>query len=768
MALYANFVPNPSFELGVTNWDGYESGSRSRVGSNAAYGSYSMRIQHNGSRNIFGGVHTVVPITPAVGQPYTLSLNISGATEEHGASNNAGTRITIYDVLTGQSTWQQRAQQTFSRTTNGRVAIRNVTPRATADRIVIVIETASTYFRAQQTSTLTSGLVWATFGVGGSGGITNPAGTNISSAEWSSYSSQGYTLSGGSSFTYRNTFEQLSYNAQSGTWNKTVVTAPEINGGLTTVYVDAVKLEQGTVESAYVDGTTPGYVWSGAPHNSATLNIVPLEASGSGSLTNPSPAEVRPIAFLEGSGSLGLSGTAEITAEGTVSASGASDLTGAAEFWRSGAMGAGGQGSLVGVAEVYAIVPIEAHGTLGPGTGIHEPRASMDVALPMGADGWAGLTGSVELSFPQPISASGSSSLSGTAQIGIGLQLVASGSSSLSGTAALDDAVPKGAFADFAIYSVAATDSDPLMLGRGASNAGTSSGANGQPWTRIHAEFMAPSDQPSSSGYAWRRAAYAAVGFRFNAVPAGNYQELSCVQLEASTTDSSTGPRTYSTARTVRPLVHADRVNYAIPEIWTFFGSTGISVTESGTSPIPHDAKPIRELKILSSGASGFFGANMVIPVPGTWCVLSIYLKGSPEVSQVEVKVLGNDFSTVGSSGQVFLPAGQWTRVAVPFIASDQDHMLAINIPFVTSYPATIYASGYQVERGTAPTEYLGFVAGSTDYYYRYNGSDPNLGVYYYRDLAERIPLVVDAVEEHLPLSMRASDPAFGLVPHLD
>src|ERR1044072_795214 len=102
MALYANYVPNPSFELGTTNSTAYNGGSPSRVGSNASSGAYSLKITMVGDQNQFGGVQTVVDITPG-GSGYSLSVNITGATENHAASNSAGTKVTVYDLLPGQA-----------------------------------------------------------------------------------------------------------------------------------------------------------------------------------------------------------------------------------------------------------------------------------------------------------------------------------------------------------------------------------------------------------------------------------------------------------------------------------------------------------------------------------------------------------------------------------------------------------------------------------------------------------------------------------------
>lgn len=41
-----------------------------------------------------------------------------------------------------------------------------------------------------------------------------------------------------------------------------------------TAYIDGVMIQEGSILNSYVDGDTPGYVWSGTPHASATVQSV--------------------------------------------------------------------------------------------------------------------------------------------------------------------------------------------------------------------------------------------------------------------------------------------------------------------------------------------------------------------------------------------------------------------------------------------------------------------------------------------------------------
>jgi hypothetical protein len=775
MALYANYIPNPTFELGGSSWFTYNSGSAIRSSSNASSGSYSLKVSQNQSQNFFGGIQITVPITPG-GLSYTASLNVTGATEIHGAAYSAGTKVGVWDLLPGDPVTSKvlLKTQTFSRTTSGRVAVRDCVPRATADRIVLTIETASIYFQAQTSTQESTGVVWWSTGSpnpNGSGGITNPSGTAISTSQANAYTAAGWTLTNASNFTYHNTIGIDTWiPSRTGTFKRTVVT-PEVNGGESTIYIDAVQLEQGTVETSYVDGTTPGYVWSGTPHDSPTLNVVFLEAGGTATLSGPDVEIIR-LKFMQSAGTSTLSGHAlEMLAIGTVTASGGLTSTGTADLWLFGKAAASGSGSVIGSAILYAIVPLEAHGTaMGGAGGADVPKATIRLAWDMWSNGTPStLSGDVDVTFPQPISADGILTMDGTAHAEIGFQLIASGMMELLGQAQIDDATPAGAFGDFAIYGALTTDTDPLMLGIGGSNAGTNSGANGAEWVRIHGEFIAPADQPASGGkYAWRRAAYAAVGFTFANVGANLWQELSCIQLEPSSADKSPGPRTYKTAKMVEPMVWADRINYAVGDWWTFFGSTNISVANGSASPIAHDPNPIRTLTWTTSGYTGFFGSNIISPPPDSYTVASFYVRGT--LPTIESRILNNSgLGTIATSGVIEIDPVEWTRVIIYFKSAEVEQIFCIADPDRTlTYPHHIEIAGTQVERGTNVGEYMNFIVGTTDYFYRNNLTDPKKGIFLYNNIGERIPLLTAALEEHAPLSVLVGEPEFGLIPTLD
>lgn len=89
---------------------------------------------------------------------------------------------------------------------------------------------------------------------------------------------------------------------------------------------------------------------------------------------------------------------------------------------------------------------------------------------------------------------------------------------------------PEGVFDDFVMYPTALVD--PALSYVRVNNAGEVSGEFGRSWMRNFGLFVPPIDYPTSDGYAWKRAAYAAVGFRYANFTGSNWQYLDAVQLE--------------------------------------------------------------------------------------------------------------------------------------------------------------------------------------------------------------------------------------------
>uniref|UniRef100_A0AAU3I9J6 CBM-cenC domain-containing protein n=1 Tax=Streptomyces sp. NBC_01393 TaxID=2903851 RepID=A0AAU3I9J6_9ACTN len=119
---------------------------------------------------------------------------------------------------------------------------------------------------------------------------------------------------------------------------------------------------------------------------------------------------------------------------------------------------------------------------------------------------------------------------------------------------------PAAAFKDFSHYPVGGTD--PAMAWIGA-NSGTLKSAVAGSYSRPYTAFTGPVDYPvSGSGYAWKRAAYAAVGFKFASMSANKHQVLDAVQLEPLPLGAS-GPSPYQNAREVQAVIKPTRLNYS-------------------------------------------------------------------------------------------------------------------------------------------------------------------------------------------------------------
>ncbi|MFD9947236.1 hypothetical protein ACFWYW_24120 [Nonomuraea sp. NPDC059023] len=786
MPNYANYIPNPSLELGSTGWQTEGSGSLSRGGSNAVHGSYALKLTYTGygEAKAGGGVSTLVAIEPGAG-PFTLSATLKGLTESNGASYNAGVTITVYDLLPGEAATarQQLKQQTFAYTTNGRVAIRNFTPRPAADRLVVAFTTNSSYYRSASYSN-ESRTFWTEYSFGQYTtsefpySTSSPSGTGVDSSTYSSYTSDSSWSNNGTTSGYRKgsgtggingSGQQYYYYYK---WNqasqsRSVQTSPAVYGGTATFYVDAIQLERGTTETTYVDGSTPGYVWSGTPGNSPTLAMVALAGSGTASGNGSLPDMMR-LTFMVAQGSSKNQGQLTADTHGVLGGRGLGRGNGTVRMWGIGAFRAIGTGGSLGSAYLYSIKKISASGTSGPGSGANAPRLAIVKAWPTFGSGTGTGTGSLALSFPQPIEMNGRALGNGTLAMGVGWQLTGDGYAAATGSLDLSDGTPQAAFSDFAIFGV--TEEDPLKLGVGATNAGTASGAFNAAWNRVYAEFVSPADQISVNGsVAWRRAAYAAVGFRFNAVPANNYHQLTCVQAEAAA-QTAPGPRSYSTAQTLRPLVVADRINYAIGDVWPFFGSQNITVTREGTSPYTDDPKPVAKV-VYQPGYTGFMGGGMIAPPPGSPCVVSLHIKTDKPVILRLAVTRGQGWVEQGTSEHLSLtPEMGWTRIQAPFTASDLGQFWHINFPYdgAVPLPLTLTIAGIQVEEGSRATPYFHMKLGSRDYYLRYNGTDTNLGAFHYRDIDQRTARLVSALEEQTPMGIRVGKPEFGVIPHLD
>jgi len=730
MPVYGNYISNPSFELGTSSWSvkhpelrtvgviNQAQTSISRVTQGAVSGSYALRISvTTGSSTgylygYWGGAYTIVQIDPAAGQPYTLSWQ-AGNFAVTGASSayNQGLRVGV---------WQFSSQNAIT---------------------VPFQDWPNTGFQDYSPA---------------------PLATKAASK---STSRQSLTFTPAASTQYLLILFEIAHDYWDYWTPETLYTAR--------CTIDAIKLEQGTVATAYGDGSYAGWTWSGAPHNSPSLRAAEISSSGFISVTG-APVEILKHINITASGNITVSGAfEELTAEGTVSAFGDASADGSIDLWLySGEMEADGNSAMIGTIELAALIDIEAHGFIGTGTGADTPKIELVKAWGTQGAGSASMDGSITLQFPINLSGStGTASVTGTAHVDIGLQMSSDGSMTLVGDLELTDAIPPGAFADFAIFGT--SEEDPYKLGVGPTNAPLASGAQNQPWTRVYAEFSAPADQPSGTPgqYVWRRAAYAAVGFRFANMGANTYQELTCVQVETSRYGKP-GPRDYQTPQTITPLVIADRANFATGDVEpSDHEDSAVSVTPGGDSPAPGELRK-EQVCTKTMATDTVFVAKAVDFVPGRTVTFSCWLRPGIGVDDITVRVVDvNDpdhevTDPVTWSGFEADTEG-WARVHLTFMAREK-----MIVEFHTdpdgSYPQTFSVAGILWEESDRLRPYFDMQLGSGETYYRHNGEDPTQGVFLYKNIDLREPVLIEALRAQAPLGVRIGWPEYGKFPHLD
>ncbi|MEV4454372.1 hypothetical protein [Microbispora sp. NPDC049633] len=526
--------------------------------------------------------------------------------------------------------------------------------------------------------------------------------------------------------------------------------------------LDKIRIDT-RADAAYIGGDTTGYMWQGQANSSYTvLGVKAMQASATITVTGTASESVL-INPLKASAAITLTGQVlKVDKLGVLQASASLPTTGSATLVVNGAMAASAQMTATGSAPLYAIVPISASATT-PTDG----SASVTIAVQTATSAHIALDGSADLGMVEMVEISAWAHLpaTGQAQLGIGLQMSARAALITDGSADLSDAVPKGAFGDFAVYGTAATDTDPLLLGRGDTNAGITTGATGQPWARVHATFHAPDEQA-----AWPRAAYAAVGFTFTGMGAGTYQEIGNVQVELVTDVAESGPSEYIRPQLIRPIVVPDRLNYApwyASAMDPWFNDDGL-ITETPTAGPVATAHPASTYTI-NAGAGGMIGGHVAPLEPGQQYTYSVYVRLDGNMDDLQVKVIDNDtWETIASANALAFPSDEngWRRVVVRFTAHD-DQFLSFNWAPGGDYPKAFSVTGTLVERGYVVGDYFELQPGSRDYFYADMGTDPAGGVFWYPNIDEREHLLVDALEEYAPSDVTVGAPEFGIHPHV-
>ena len=373
------------------------------------------------------------------------------------------------------------------------------------------------------------------------------------------------------------------------------------------------------------------------------------------------------------------------------------------------------------------------------------------------------------------------------------------------------------ALTDFGIWEL--TDPDPAQTYGWWTNSGSLSSQMN--YTRIYGMFTPPLDyQVSGGAYAWRRAAYAAVGFAWSGVPANTEQILTDVQLEYARTSvgSQSTPSTYQRPRQLQSIIKPTRLNYATNPAfavstagWSGIGgtvSTAISSAQYPGNIATYDNVGFSILQscLVTCNNPGDFGIQLSVPylIPGQTYIASCYVMANSNGIANLIATCGAGNSAVvgglidsrysyggggvtgygsGPYGGVWaannpIPTGIWTRLSFSFVASGTDtESFQIEVDFLTSptYPQSFYVTAVLIEPGDILQPYFDGYSG-IDACWEYSGGTyapvaqggtaPGVSrSYYYEQLQFGQVIVNQTMAANVPLGISYAAPLYATPP---
>lgn len=334
---------------------------------------------------------------------------------------------------------------------------------------------------------------------------------------------------------------------------------------------------------------------------------------------------------------------------------------------------------------------------------------------------------------------------------------------------------PAGAFKDFVHYPYGGID--PAMAIIGPTSGSLTSAAAGS-YNRQYGIFTAPADYPVSGGnLAWKRAAYASVGFKFAGMNYNKHQILDAVQLETVRLGAA-GPSAYENAREVQAVIRPTRLNYAAnPNMES--GITGYHQVASASlaADSSFSWRGTQSLKVtVPAGATADSGASFRVSglLPGRTYTMS---------AKVSVAIGCGDIAPWSGTGTMQVHNTQWTQAAnaldpddphwrtlhVTFTTAASSVSLGLNVLHGTMTPSTssmFWVDGVLVEEGETVRDYFD---GSTGDGYLWEATGvPNLTrSYYYQNRVERSFLVQTLLSENVPLGIAANAPKYAVLPEV-
>lgn len=310
---------------------------------------------------------------------------------------------------------------------------------------------------------------------------------------------------------------------------------------------------------------------------------------------------------------------------------------------------------------------------------------------------------------------------------------------------------------DFAFYP--ATEPDPAMAIAVADNNGTVSAGVGAAWSRHYMTLYAPTDSA-----AWKRAAYAAVGLVYKAMPAAGVQYLDDAQWEISPIDSNP-PLAFSPARSIDVRVRPTRLNHATNPSFevdlTDWSTVGGVLTRITTDHAVGTAC-CRVTGLVATETVSHIVRSLV---PGRSYTASIYLR-SIDGGDAQISASGDSVSVSGivfgtkwrSSDPAITGSPDWRRLRVSFTAKS-----TVSTITITSLGATtVLLDGLLVEQGNGLGDYFDGDSGSPDYVWELGGTVGLSRSYYYRNKTQRHYALNKTLRENVAQGLFVGDPEYA------
>jgi hypothetical protein len=330
---------------------------------------------------------------------------------------------------------------------------------------------------------------------------------------------------------------------------------------------------------------------------------------------------------------------------------------------------------------------------------------------------------------------------------------------------------PAAAFKDFAHYPFGGTD--PAMAWIGV-NSGTLKSAVAGSYSRPYTAFTGPVDYPvSGSGYAWKRAAYAAVGFKFASMSANKHQLLDAVQFEPLPL-AAAGPSAYQNAREIQAVIKPTRLNYASNPNYES-GITGAAATNGAS--VAADAfcwRGTQSCKVtVPTSVTQDAGYNFQVSglIPGRRYTMSTRISVAQNCGNVYAWSSGTGSQQVArsyfSASKPDPAQPRWRVVWVTFDATATSVWIGFNVSkstMVAGQPSIFWADAVLIEEGTAIRPYFDGSMGS-DYLWEQGGSANLSRSYFYEDYVERSYLIRTLLAENVPLGITTAVPQYAVLP---